>query len=374
MSRRAGLRGLNGELSTSWRNGQERAAALHVTTAVFGCTGFAGTYTTAVAAHHRHTIMLPFRFRSGIQGGVRTMKCCGDGTYGQMFAVDYELDKEFVVKGILEKVGVVMNCVGCWQEPNCVENSSSWYSMESINVEWPRMLARWCRELGVDRFIHLSMVGADINSPSKVLRQKAMAEQAVMEEFPRATIIRSTEMFAEDDSNFTRMLHWQRMGNPVPMVNRGQRIMQPVFAGDIAEAMCRAVYLDYTQGRIAELGGPVRFAAVDFWRWAAECNAMRHVVFNMPYSFWKPLMKVYERSPFKRGMLIGSRPRTILNSDWVDRQFVDDVAMPERDPELMDWEDFGIAREDLFRMEEKMFFAAQIITKSKTYYDYGRYL
>lgn len=97
-------------------------------------------------------------------------------TCGQNFETDYEIDKEFVVKSIIEKVDNVINCVGAWQEPGVYENSQSWFSMEAVNVEWPRMLARWCKEMGVLRFVHVSMAGADLNSPSKLLRQKAMSE------------------------------------------------------------------------------------------------------------------------------------------------------------------------------------------------------
>jgi len=370
MSRRSFVRNLNGELSNSWRDVYKEASVMNATTAVFGCTGFVGRHVSAVCSYHKFTNILPFRWRGGVDGGVRAMKHINDGTFGQNFAVDYELDKEFVVKHILEKVDSVYNCVGAWQEPAVYQHSSSWYSMESINVEWPRMLARWSRELGIERFIHMSMVGADLNSPSKVLRQKAMSEIAVLEEFPRATIIRSTDMFAEDDWTYTRWLRAHWVMKVFPLINQGLRIHQPVFVGDIAEAAARAIKIDYTQGRIIELGGPVRFTTVDLLRWIAAVEGIPHKCVSVP----KPLMKAFgivnEKWPFRKGLLIGPRPPH-MNQDWVERQCLDNIACPERDPELLDWEDLGIAREDLYRLEDKFFLASIIWSHNHTFPEMG---
>jgi NADH dehydrogenase (ubiquinone) 1 alpha subcomplex subunit 9 len=367
------LRNHNGELSSFWKFTGAEAAVMNITTAIFGCTGFVGKYVNGCCAQHRHTLILPFRFRSGVGGNIRHLRHQVDGTFGQIFPTDYELDKEFVVKAILEKVENVYNCIGAWQEPHMYEHSQSWFSAEGLNVEWPRMLARWCRELGINRLVHISMVGADVNSPSKILRQKALAEQAILEEFPRATIIRSTDMFSEDDWTYTRYLRAQRLWKITPVPNRGARIHQPVFVGDIAEAAARAVVLDHTEGRIAELGGPIRWTTNDLLRWCADCNGYNHYVLPVP----KPVMQLgcffNEHSFPRRGAIIGSRAPS-WNTDWCERQYLDNVATPERDPDLLDWEDFGIPREDLFRMEEKYFLAAQAWSREGAYLDYGKFL
>jgi len=331
------------------------ASALNVSAVVFGCTGILGNHIAGGCAENGYTTILPFRFRS-VPSGIRQFRCLGDGTNGQMFDTDFEMDKEYVVKNLLTKVDHVFNVIGAWQEPAVYEHSQSWFSMEGINVEWPRLLARWSRELGILRFVHLSMVGADLNSPSLLLRQKAMAELAVLEEFPNATIIRATDIFSGNDTYYTRYLKAQRYWKITPVPNRGLRIHQPVFAGDVAEAACRALLLDHTEGRIAELGGPVRFTTNDYLRWCSEVNGLNHKVAHIPKWMWQIGCAVNERIPWKTGGLMGAK-KPLWNKDWLDRQFIDNCAMPERDPELMDWEDFGIASEDLFRLEEKYYFA-----------------
>lgn len=306
-------------------------------------------------------------------GDIRKVKYMNDGTFGQIFPTDFELDKEFVVKAILEKTEHVINCVGTWQEPKLYQFSQSWFSMEAINVEWPRMLARWCREMGVNRLIHVSMVGADVNSTSKLLRQKALAEQAVLEEFPRATIIRCTDVFGQNDAFYTNYFKAVSYCRVVPVPNNGQRIHQPVFAGDIAEACARAVCLDHTEGRIAELGGPIRWTTNDMMKYAAECVHLYNLALPLPKWMLKIMCEYNERVPFKKTALSGCRA-PVWNRDWLERQYIDNVAMPERDPELLDWEDFGIPREDLYKMEEKYFYQSGLYAKEWSYATYGRHL
>lgn len=354
MARRQLSRTLGGSISSTYRRDGAESEMTSVTCALFGCTGNVGRMIQYALCSNRFTCVLPYRFRTSAGGSIRGVRYFGDGTCGQNFATDFELDKEFVVKAIIEKVDHVYNAITSWQEPTWYQHSDSWYSMEAVNVEWPRLLARWCREMGVLRFVHISMVGADVNSPSKLLRQKALAEQAVLEEFPTATIIRSTDMFWEEDWTYHKYLKCNSQMKVIPVVNNGRRIHQPVFAGDIGEACARAVLLDHTMGRIAELGGPVRFTTTDLCRWASEVNGLHNFVVHLPTWMWRIASAYHERGPLRRGGLIGSRGPS-WNQDWVDRQFVDNCATPERDPNLLDWEDFGIAKEDLYRIEETYF-------------------
>lgn len=350
MSRRILTRTLNGQITTNYSKVNPNQG---IVTSVFGCTGNLGIHVAHAVGRMGSTLMLPYRFRSSTFSSVRIVRDIGDGTYGQVYYTDFELDKEFVVKAALEKSEHVINCIGAWIEPAWYEIGSTWFSMEAVNIEWPRMLARWSREMGIDRFVHVSMVGADVNSPSALLRQKALAEQAVLEEFPRATIVRPTTIFFEEDKTYTLYYRMQKYFKIVPVPNHGLHIHQPVFAGDVACAIARAVHLKHTQGRIAELGGPIRFTTNDLMTWLADVNDYLDLTVHVPKCLWKIPLFMHERM-FRRSGALGSKA-PMMTRDWLDRQWLDDCALPERDPELLDWEDLGIAHEDLFRLEEKHF-------------------
>lgn len=65
---------------------------------------------------------------------------------------------------------------------------------------------RISREMGVERFIHLSYLNAEENPTPLVMRKpsmwkitKYMGEKAVREEFPTATIIRASDIYGSED-------------------------------------------------------------------------------------------------------------------------------------------------------------------------------
>lgn len=65
---------------------------------------------------------------------------------------------------------------------------------------------RICREMGVERFIHLSYLNAEehpkplvLKNPSMFKISKYLGECAVKEEFPTATIIKATDIYGSED-------------------------------------------------------------------------------------------------------------------------------------------------------------------------------
>src|SRR5260221_13785526 len=108
------------------------------------------------------------------------------------------------------------------------------------------------------RMIHVSALGADENSPALYARTKALGEKAVLAATPSATIFRPSVVFGPEDDFFNRFAGLARMSPVLPLVGGGETRFQPVFVGDVAEAIAAAV--EQTRaGRIYELGGPEVF-------------------------------------------------------------------------------------------------------------------
>ena len=62
-----------------------------------------------------------------------------------------------------------------------------------------RKIARAAAEAGCEAFVHVSAIGADPDSPAGYARAKAASERAVLAAFPRATVLRPSVLFGEDD-------------------------------------------------------------------------------------------------------------------------------------------------------------------------------
>lgn len=129
-------------------------------------------------------------------------------------------------------------------------------AFEAVHVEGARTVAVAAARAGAATLVHLSAIGADPASPSRYGRSKGDGETAVRAAFPAATILRPSIVFgAEDDflNRFARMIQLL----PVVPVIAGATRFQPVFVGDVGQAIARAA-LDPAgvAGTTLELGGP----------------------------------------------------------------------------------------------------------------------
>ncbi len=72
----------------------------------------------------------------------------------------------------------------------------------------------------------------------------------------RAIIMRPSIVFGPEDDFFNRFAALARMSPVLPLPGGGHTRMQPVFAGDVGEAIAKAVDGEMKPGAIYELGGP----------------------------------------------------------------------------------------------------------------------
>jgi uncharacterized protein YbjT (DUF2867 family) len=117
-------------------------------------------------------------------------------------------------------------------------------------------VARASAKAGVKRLVHISGIGADAGSPSAYVRARAIGERLVTEAFPEATILRPSVMFGPDDAFFNQLAALARVMPILPLFGTGAVKLQPVYVGDVAEAVARALATEAASGRIYELGGP----------------------------------------------------------------------------------------------------------------------
>ena len=107
------------------------------------------------------------------------------------------------------------------------------------------------------RLVHVSAIGADENSPSRYARAKAVGEKAVLAAVPPATILRPSIVFGPEDDFFNRFAAHGAHLPALPLIGGGQTRFQPVFVGDVAEAIARGRSKAQAKpGTIYELGGP----------------------------------------------------------------------------------------------------------------------
>ncbi|MDH5748980.1 MAG: complex I NDUFA9 subunit family protein [Rhodospirillales bacterium] len=163
---------------------------------------------------------------------------------------------------------------------NLVGILSEWgkRTFQRIHVEGAKNVAEAAAAAGARSLIHVSALGADPDSPSAYARTKAGGEAAVKDAFPGAVIIRPGVIFGPEDNFFNLFAGLTRFTPVLPVFGcptlpkltffgehgplhvdiygDGGSRMQPVYVGDVAEAI--AVVLDdpSMESLTLELGGP----------------------------------------------------------------------------------------------------------------------
>ena len=133
---------------------------------------------------------------------------------------------------------------------------------ESVQHEGAHNVARVTAE-NSGKLIQISAIGSNASSTLPYPRTKALGEAAALEECPDATIIRPSLIFGPGDSFFNRFSTLAKYMPFLPVFGDGQTLFQPVYVGDVAEAVSifagaveDARVAERVNGKIAEAGGP----------------------------------------------------------------------------------------------------------------------
>ena len=148
------------------------------------------------------------------------------------------------------------------------------------HVELPRRVAEAARQAGIDRFMHMSALKADVAAPSGYLRSKAAGEAAVRSALPSATIFRPSVIFGAGDS-FLSMFAGLMKFAPVMPLAAADALFQPVWIGNVADAFVEALLRPESEARTYELCGPTVYALRGLVACAGEYSGRRRPVIGL---------------------------------------------------------------------------------------------
>lgn len=209
----------------------------------FGGSGFVGRHAVRALARNGWRVRAAIR-RPDLAGHLQPM-----GVVGQIHAVQANLRFPDSVRRAVEGAEAVVNLVS-------VLASTGRQTFEALNIDGARAVAKATREAGVKRLVHVSAIGADRTSSSNYARTKGLGEQVILEEFPDAVILRPSIVFGPEDQFFNRFAALAQISPVLPLIGGGPTRFQPVFVGDLAEAILAAAEGRAKPGTVYEIGGP----------------------------------------------------------------------------------------------------------------------
>jgi NADH dehydrogenase len=210
---------------------------------VFGGSGFVGRHVVSALARRGYRVRVACR-RPDLAGHLQPL-----GIVGQIHAVQANLRYPDSVMRAAADSDAVINLVG-------ILVPRGRQSFDAVQAEGAAAVAQAAREAGASTFVHMSALGADAQSESDYARTKAAGEEAAFAARPDAIVLRPSIVFGPEDQFFNRFAALARMLPVLPLVGGGTTRFQPVFVGDVAEIIARAVEGEVAGGKVYELGGP----------------------------------------------------------------------------------------------------------------------
>ena len=209
---------------------------------VFGGSGFIGRYVVKRLAQHGYVV------RVAVRDPEAALFLKPMGAVGQIVPLYAAVTNAATVARAVEAATIVVNCVGILAERRKGD-------FMRIHADGAGRIADLARTAGAAALVHISAIGADPESASGYGASKGRGEEAVRGGFPPATILRPSIVFGPEDAFFNRFAGMAQLLPFMPVIS-GDTAFQPVYVGDVADAVMAALERPDATGAVFELGGP----------------------------------------------------------------------------------------------------------------------
>ncbi len=241
---------------------------------VFGGTGFVGRQVVRELAEKGFVVKVATR----VPERAYFLKLVG--AVGQIVPLQCDYRDEKSIAAAVKDSDFVVNCIGILFEKGKTRK------FQHVHVDLPAMIASVCKKVGVKKFVHMSALGID-KSTSKYAKTKLEGEAAVQSNFSAATILRPSIIFGEDDSFFNMFAEMARYIPVLPLIGGGKTKFQPVYVGDVADAVMAALENKAAQGQVYELGGPDIISFKEVYERLFSHTGRRRCLVNISFGFAK---------------------------------------------------------------------------------------
>ncbi|HQT64700.1 MAG: complex I NDUFA9 subunit family protein [Acidocella sp. 20-57-95] len=269
---------------------------------VFGGSGFIGRYVVKRLAAAGYIV------RVAVRDTEAALVLKPMGGVGQIVPLYAPTSQEALVARATEGAELVVNLTGILAE----SKKDDFYR---VHAEGAGRIARLAASSVAQRLIQVSAIGADANSPSDYAKSKAQGEAAVRAAFPRATILRPSIVFGAEDAFFNRFAAMAAISPIIPIVS-GATKFQPVYVGDVADAVMAASQMDATGG-VFELGGPEVKSFHDLIAYMLRIIGKSRQIIDLPLPLARFQAALLERLPGK-----------LLTRDQIKLLQTDNIVVP----------------------------------------------
>lgn len=271
---------------------------------VFGGTGFIGRHVV------RRLARRGARIRVVTRRADRALYLKPLGDVGQIVPIVLRRGDNASLARAIEGADWVVNLVGA-----LVERPGRRF--DDIHARLPGRLGAIAKAAGVKRFVHLSSINASENAGSRYAQSKGAGERALREVFPEVTVLRPSLVFGQEDGFFNMLGSISRVAPALPVffsglpkieldgifpkpgfAMAGATRLQPVYVGDVADAVLAALDDPKTTGQTYELGGPAIYSYRGLLELALQVIERRRCLVPVPFFALEAAAFVASAIPF----------------------------------------------------------------------------
>lgn len=236
---------------------------------IFGGSGFIGKYVV------RALVRDGWRVRVAMRRPHTGLDLKVIGNVGQVQLVQANLRFPESVEHAVEGSDAVVNLVAVLFE-------SGKQSFEAMHVTGAETLANVCAAHDIKNLVHISALGADAESESDYARTKGEGEALIRSAVPSADILRPSIVFGPEDNFFNQFAAMTSFAPALPLIGGGGTKFQPIFAGDVAEAVA-ACLKNGTKGETYGLGGPQTYTFKELLEFVLTTVDRKRLLLPVPW-------------------------------------------------------------------------------------------
>ena len=250
---------------------------------ILGGGGFIGRYLVRNLTKKNYRCIITTR-KAFQKGYLKTQ-----ATPGAIELLDWNPNNFSDLKEAIKNSDVVVNLIGILFE----NRRQKFYNIHS---KIPEAVAKICSQSDVEKFIHVSAIGANDKSKSLYQKSKFLGEQKALEIFKQTVIIRPSVVCGPED-NFTNLFAKLSILAVIPVVGKNYKF-KPILVSDVVSSILKAIEIKNNENKIYEIGGPKIISFGDMVKSILSTINKKRFVVEMPMPVAKIQSSITDLLPF----------------------------------------------------------------------------
>ena len=242
--------------------------------AIFGAGGFIGKHLMRQLTKLGYRIKVATR-NPYLKGYLKPL-----GSPGQIELFKINIFNPEDIKQVLNNSDLVINLVGILYETRKQK-------FNHIHSQFPYLLSNLCNKFEIKNLVHISALGVKEKHVSKYMQSKLQGEKNIQDTFKSSVILRPSVVFGPEDKFFNTFASIAQFSPVLPLIGGGKTKFAPIYVGDVAKAIVKALELNNLEPKIFELGGPKNYSFKELMEILLAEIKKKRLLIPIPFGFAK---------------------------------------------------------------------------------------